>query len=180
MRLSQCVRLLAVVFLTGSLVGFPVLSAEVLARGGGGGGRGGGGGGYHGGGYGHGGDFGGGSFRPEPAHPVAHIRVRARNLDRIQDRGLIIPIPPAPTSTSTVPAGELTTVADGAARPPGLRPVWLWAPWWGPCQLEPSRWWWAVRLTTTKMTPTTSPVIKAVIQATAWSKIPMSSTARKA
>ena len=114
MRLSQCVRLLAVVFLTGSLVGFPVLSAEVLARGGGGGGRGGGGGGYHGGGYGHGGDFGGGSFRPEPAHPVAHIRVRARNLDRIQDRGLIIPIPPAPTSTSTVPAGELTTVADRA------------------------------------------------------------------
>ena len=78
MRLSQCIRLLAVVFLTGSLVGFPVLSGEVLARGGGGGGRGGGGGGYHGGdgggGY-HGGDgghgdFGGGSFRPEPAHPV--------------------------------------------------------------------------------------------------------------
>ena len=68
MRLSQCIRLLAVVFLTGSLVGFPVLSGEVLARGGGGS-HGGGGAGYHGGGYGHG-DFGGGSFRPEPAHPV--------------------------------------------------------------------------------------------------------------
>ena len=39
MRLSQCMRLLAVVFLTGSLVGFPVLSGEVLARGGGGGGQ---------------------------------------------------------------------------------------------------------------------------------------------
>ena len=46
MRLSQCMRLLAVVFLTGALVGFPVFSGEVLARGGGGGGRGGGGG-YH-------------------------------------------------------------------------------------------------------------------------------------
>jgi len=72
MKLSQFIRLLAVVFLTGLLLGFPVLSGEVLARGGGGGGGGvhGGGGGAHGGGYGHGGDFGGGSFRPEPVHPV--------------------------------------------------------------------------------------------------------------
>ena len=39
MRLSaQFLRLLAILFLTGALVGFPVLSGEVLARGGGGGG----------------------------------------------------------------------------------------------------------------------------------------------
>ena len=81
MRLSQCMRLLSVVILTGALVGFPIIPQEVQARGGGGGGRGGGGGyhsggggDYHGGGYGHGGDFGGGSFRGEPGHGGSNTR----------------------------------------------------------------------------------------------------------
>ena len=61
MRLPQFMRLLAVLFLVGALVGLPLKATEVQARGGGFVG-------YHGGSGYHGG-FGGGSFRPESYHP---------------------------------------------------------------------------------------------------------------
>ena len=62
MRLTQMIRLIAVTFLTGSLIGLPVITQQVQARGGGG---------FHGsfGGNAYHGSFGGGSFRPESYHP---------------------------------------------------------------------------------------------------------------
>ncbi|MCX5888483.1 MAG: hypothetical protein NTY36_03420 [Deltaproteobacteria bacterium] len=67
MRLAKFLRLLAVLFLVGVLMGLPLIAAEVQARGGGGHGGGGGFGGSHGGGGDHGG-FGGGSFHSDSYH----------------------------------------------------------------------------------------------------------------